>query len=118
VLIIEDDRLAAETLCEALDTGRYAVDVAHTGSDGLARARTFPPDVVLCDVSLPDIDGYRVAREFRADQRLRGAFLVALTGHARPEDEQKAHDAGFDMHVAKPISLKRLEQVMADATRT
>jgi CheY-like chemotaxis protein len=117
VLIIEDNRLAAETLCEALEPGKYTIDVAYTGSEGLALARTFPPDVVLCDVSLPDMDGYRIAREFRADQRLRSAFLVALTGHTRAEDETKAHDAGFDRHVAKPLSLKKLEQVMADATR-
>jgi two-component system, chemotaxis family, CheB/CheR fusion protein len=118
VLVIEDNRLAADTLCEALEMGNCTVDVAHTGSDGLAKAQSLPPDVVLCDVSLPDTDGYQLARKFRADERLRGAFLVAVTGHALSEDEQKARDAGFDRHVAKPLSLKKLEQLMADATRT
>ena len=112
VLVIEDNVLAAETLREALQLANCDVEIVHTGSDAIAWAPTFVPDVVLCDIGLPDMDGYEVARRLRADERLRSAVLVALTGHARPEDEQRARDAGFDRHVAKPLSLKKLEQLM------
>jgi CheY-like chemotaxis protein len=114
VLVIEDNVLAAETMREALEIGGHTVDVAHTGSGGVAMALAVFPDVVFCDVSLPDIDGLEVARALRSDERLRAAFLVAVTGHALPSDEKKALDAGFDRYVAKPLSLKRLEQVMAE----
>jgi CheY-like chemotaxis protein len=64
-------------------------------------------DVVLCDVGLPDMSGYDVAREIRADARLSQAQLVALTGYAQPEDRERAVDAGFDAHLSNPPLLDR-----------
>jgi len=115
VLVIEDSRLAAEAMRDALELGSHTVDVARTGSEGIDKARSFLPDVVLCDVGLPDMDGYQVARTLRADRRLCSAFLVALTGHTLHKDEIAAAEAGFDRHVAKPLGLRKLEQLMADA---
>jgi two-component system CheB/CheR fusion protein len=91
------------------------VEVAHDGSDGLDRAREFGPDVVLCDVGLPQMDGYLVAKAFRADPGLREAFLVALTGYGLPEDERRATDAGFDTHLIKPAAIEQIQEVIGRA---
>jgi CheY-like chemotaxis protein len=69
---------------------------------------------VLCDIGLPGMDGFEVARAFRADPALKGAFLVALSGYALPEDVQRASQAGFERHLAKPPSLEKLEQMLAN----
>jgi PAS domain S-box-containing protein len=112
VLIIEDNVDAADSLREALDLAGHQVQVAYNGPDGIDRARAFKPHVVLCDVGLPVMSGYDVARAFRADAALRSTHLVALTGYAQAEDRKQAADAGFDGHIAKPMSLKQIEDVL------
>jgi PAS domain S-box-containing protein len=115
VLVIEDDEDAATTLREVLELDEHVVEVAYTGREGIAKARAFHPDVVLCDISLPGMDGYEVAREMRADPELGRAGLVALSGYAQPEDVAMAKEAGFDAHLAKPPSIDALERTLADA---
>jgi two-component system CheB/CheR fusion protein len=116
VLVIEDNVDAADTLRQVLELREHAVEVAHDGPEGLAKARQFRPDVVLCDIGLPGMDGYAVARAFRTDEALKRTSLVALSGYAQPEDLRRAREAGFDRHLAKPPSLERLEQVLASLT--
>ncbi len=113
VLIIEDNIDAADSLRDALDLGDHDVEVAYSGPEGIERARTFRPEVVLCDIGLPGMDGFAVARAFRADEALKGVFLVALSGYALPEDVQRAAEAGFERHLAKPPSLEKLEGLLA-----
>ena len=113
VLVIEDNVDAADSLREVLLFGDHQVEVAYNGPEGLARAREFKPEVVLCDIGLPSMDGYEVARAFRADDALKGVFLVALSGYALPEDLQRAQEAGFDRHLAKPPSIERIEEALA-----
>jgi two-component system CheB/CheR fusion protein len=112
VLVIEDNVDAADSLREALMLARHEVLVAYRGPDGLEKAREFKPDVVLCDIGLPEMDGYQVARAIRADDQLRNVQLIALTGYALPQDLVKAKEAGFDQHLAKPPSLEKLEEVL------
>jgi len=114
VLIIEDNRDAADSLREVLQFGGHVVEVAYNGPDGLAQARSFNPEIVLCDIGLPGMDGYQVARSFRADEALKGVYLVALSGYALPDDLQRAWEAGFERHLAKPSSLEKLEELMAE----
>jgi CheY-like chemotaxis protein len=76
-------------------------------------ARSLEPDVVICDIGLPEMDGYAVARAMRADPNLRGVTLVALTGYAAPEDVARAKEAGFGAHLAKPPSFERLVQILS-----
>jgi len=116
ILIIEDNPDVAHSLGEALRFLKHTVEVAASGPEGLARARGFRPEVVLCDIGLPGMDGYEVARAFRADPDLRATFLVALTGYALPEDQSKAQQAGFDLHLAKPTSISDLQKTLAKAT--
>jgi len=115
VLVIEDNADAADSLREALVLSGHAVEVAYDGTDGLAKAHSFKPEMVLCDIGLPGMDGYQVARSIRADPSLRSTFLVALTGYAMPGDVALALEAGFDQHLAKPPTLEKLEQVLAGA---
>jgi PAS domain S-box-containing protein len=89
VLIIEDNVDVANSLREALGFLKHTVEVAHNGPEGLAKAREFKPEIVLCDIGLPGMDGYDVARAFRADPGLSGLFLVALTGYALPRTRAK-----------------------------
>ncbi|HSP81967.1 MAG TPA: response regulator, partial [Myxococcaceae bacterium] len=111
-LVIEDNVDAAESLKEALELSGHAVSVAHSGSEGLARARELSPEVILCDIGLPGMDGYEVARALRADPALRSVGLVALTGYASPDDQRRAREAGFQLHLAKPPDLDVLERVV------
>jgi two-component system CheB/CheR fusion protein len=113
VLIIEDNIDAADSLREALEFSEHEVEVAYNGPAGIAKARKYKPEVVFCDIGLPGMDGFDVARAFRADDALRGTYLVALSGYAQPEDVLRASEAGFDQHLAKPPSLERLEQALA-----
>ena len=117
VLIVEDNPDAADTLCEMLLTWEHEVEVARDGLDGVAKARAFRPDLVLCDLGLPKLDGYQVARAIRSDPELAGIYLVAVTGYASSDDQRRAADAGFNRHLAKPVPVDVIEEVLATAPR-
>jgi CheY-like chemotaxis protein len=117
VLVVEDNADGAETLREVLELGGHAVEVACSGPAAIDQARAFRPEVVLCDIGLPGMDGYEVARRMRADPALRAVTLVALTGYAGPEDVARSIDAGFDHHLAKPPSTEELERVVQQERR-
>jgi two-component system CheB/CheR fusion protein len=112
ILVIEDNADAAESLSLALEMAGHEVEVAHDGPSGLVRAREFSPHVVLCDVGLPEMDGYMVAKAMRAERGIRETFLVALTGYGLPEDQQRTADAGFDAHLTKPASIEQIQDVI------
>jgi PAS domain S-box-containing protein len=116
ILIIEDHRDAAESLQMLLEISGHEVQTAPDGATGLEAARRFRPDVVLCDVGLPNgMNGYDVARALRAEPDLRSCLLVALTGYGQAEDQRLAHEAGFDQHLTKPVDLVVLERVLGAA---
>lgn len=112
VLIIEDNVDAADSLRDVLQLGGHQVEVAYEAASGMELARTFRPEVILCDIGLPGMDGYGVARAVRSDPTLRSTFMVALTGYALPEDLTRARQAGFDQHLPKPPDLQRVEQIL------
>jgi two-component system CheB/CheR fusion protein len=116
VLVIEDNADAAESLRSVLEFMGHRVQLAGDGRTGVQRAREFEPEIVFCDIGLPQMDGYAVARALRAESKLRDVFLVAMTGYALPEDQRKAAEAGFHEHVAKPPSIERLEDLLARAS--
>jgi two-component system CheB/CheR fusion protein len=115
VLLVEDSLDSAESLMSVLECMGHDVRVAHDGVAALVLARDFRPEIVICDLGLPEMDGYDVARAFRADEGLRSAHLIALSGYARPEDLERASEAGFDEHVAKPASPDALARLIAKA---
>jgi PAS domain S-box-containing protein len=114
VLVIEDNVDAAEMLRTVLELGGHLVRVANDGASGLAEARAFGPEVVLCDIGLPGLDGFGVARAMRADEALQDVVLVALSGYVFEEDRHRAMAAGFDRHIAKPASPETLARLLED----
>ncbi len=113
VLLIEDNADAAETLLEVLKLWGHDALLARSGPEGLRRAKELSPEVVICDLGLPGMDGFTVARGLRAEPALTQAVLVALSGYALPADVQRAIEAGFDHHFAKPPDLGRLATLLA-----
>ncbi|HEY8535511.1 MAG TPA: ATP-binding protein [Vicinamibacterales bacterium] len=117
ILLIEDNRDAALSLAEALELQGHHVEVAHTGRDGIEKASALVPDLVLCDIGLPVVDGYEVARRLRADERLRSTLLVAVSGYAAAQDRARAQEAGFDHHVAKPLTAELFAGILRQLGR-
>src|SRR5207244_12216342 len=89
------------------------VEVAFGGREALAAARSRPPELVFLDIGMPDIDGYEVARQLRAEFDGEAMALVALTGWGTDQDRSRSKDAGFDFHLTKPVDLAAREGVMA-----
>jgi PAS domain S-box-containing protein len=112
ILVIEDNVDAARSIAEVLEMEGHRVHVATDGLSGIAKARELRPEVVMCDIGLPDIDGYEIARTLRADG-LRSTRLIALSGYAQHEDRQRAKEAGFDAHLPKPPPLDELNALLA-----
>jgi len=113
VLIIEDSLDSGQSLADLLELEGYRVRLARDARSGIELAREHRPDVVLCDIGLPDLEGYEVARTLRQDDALRSTRLVALSGYAQPEDRERSRAAGFDAHVAKPATLETLRSALA-----
>jgi signal transduction histidine kinase/ActR/RegA family two-component response regulator len=115
VLIVEDNEDAADALSELIGLIGFDVDVAHNGRSALVRAIATPPDLVLCDLGLPDgMDGYAVARALRAESRLHHARIIAVSGYSQPKDHANAKQAGFDRLVSKPITAEILEALLKE----
>jgi PAS domain S-box-containing protein len=115
ILIIEDNMDSADALAEALRVNGHEVQHAYNGRVGLELAKGFAPEILLCDVGLPGMDGYAVARAFRADPDLKDVWLIALTGYAQADDVQRALQAGFSRHLAKPFDPELLGRLLDEA---
>src|SRR5258706_8223708 len=113
-LLIEDHVDAAESLAMLLQLIGHEVEVAFDGADGLAKASNLRPDVVFCDIGLPGMDGYEVARALRAAPETRSAFLIALTGYGQEDDRRRALEAGYDAHLTKPADLEALRRMLEE----
>ena len=111
--------LAATSSLEAGDFEKFrieAVRVLKSQTDWMALEvlHTFTADVVLLDVGLPDLDGYEVARRMRLLEGGDLLKIVALTGYGQAEDQRRAFEAGFDIHLTKPVKCEKLRQVLAE----
>jgi CheY-like chemotaxis protein len=113
VLVVDDNRDAAELVAEALTLSGFATCVAFDGPSALAAAPNFAPDVALLDLGLPVMDGFALARRLRELDGLAGLRLVAVTGYGQPSDRDRSRQAGFDEHLVKPVELDRVEGVVA-----
>lgn len=111
LLYIEDNPVNAMILHAMLED-LYDVQVESDPVVGMAAARARPPDLLLLDIQLPGIDGYGVLARLRADPRLAGLPVVAVTANAMPEDRSRARSAGFDAYLTKPVDLDLLQQTV------
>ena len=114
ILIIEDNPDAAHSLRDLLELSGHRVEIAYSGPEGVRTALRLGPAVVLCDIGLPGMDGYAVARQLRERPETASSRLVALTGYGRDEDRQLAQEAGFDLHLVKPVAPDELRQRLED----
>ena len=113
ILLVEDNADIGETLRDLLEILGHDVELVNDGLRGVQRALASLPEVMLVDIGLPGIDGYEVARQVRASAEGRKMIMLALTGYGRPEDRQKARDAGFDAHLVKPVDPDELLRTLA-----
>lgn len=112
VLVVDDNRDAAESLAMLLRTAGAEVHVAHDGPAALAEFERCEPDVVLLDIGMPGMDGYEVARRLREISAGQRVAIVALTGWGQDDDRQRVRDAGFDHHLVKPVDLALLQALL------
>lgn len=108
ILLIEDNEDGREMMATMLADYGYEVLEAADGIEGLRIAATGMPDIALVDIGLPSIDGYEVARRLRANPETSEIRLIALTGYGLAEDQRRAMDAGFDLHLVKPVNFELL----------
>ena len=117
ILVIEDNADTRDVLKLMLEVEGASVETAENGEQGLRAAERLRPDIVLCDIGLPDIDGFEVARRIRARTDLAVSRLIALTGYGQAEDMRQAIKAGFDAHLTKPVNLDQLMALLVPAAR-
>ena len=116
VLVVDDHLDAADASCMLLTVLGHHARPAINGGQALEEAERFQPEVVICDIGLPDISGYEVARALRRRFGA-GVFLAALSGWSQPEDRVRSIAAGFDEHWIKPANAKMLTNILAASRR-
>lgn len=108
VLVVEDDHDSAVSLRKLLELCGYTVSVASSGRECLETAKKISPDVVLCDIGLPDADGFQLAVALRNNPATARARLIAVTAYGSDQDKQRSRDAGFQLHLVKPVKPEKL----------
>lgn len=114
ILVVEDNRDSADTLAKLLELAGYHVSIAYTAMDGLESAKRIRPDVILCDIGLPDSDGFALAEALHANPLTSTARLIAVTAYGKPGDLERSRRAGFALHLVKPVSPGELLQTLED----
>jgi CheY-like chemotaxis protein len=112
ILVVDDDRDSAETLAVLLRVDGYRVETAYDGMEAVRVAANCQPQLVLLDISMPEIDGFDVATKLRAQPWARNLRIVAVTGWNRVDDRERARTAGFDEYLVKPLDLPQLKTVL------
>jgi CheY-like chemotaxis protein len=112
ILLIEDNELNRDMLSRRLMRRGYEVELAVDGIDGLRMAVAVSPDLILLDLSLPEMDGWDVLRHLKQDAKMKHIPVVALTAHALVTDRARAIEAGFDEYDIKPVEMTRLLKKM------
>ena len=105
ILVVDDNEDAADTIAQALRELGHEVRTAQDGAAALVCLESFTPEVAILDIGLPVMDGYELARHIRLQERLANTRLIALTGYGQGADKVRAHEAGFDVHLVKPVDL-------------
>ncbi len=112
ILVVDDNVDSAISMAMLLRMSGNETRIAHDGEAALQMADSFKPDLVLLDIGLPKLDGYEVARRIRSQPWGSGMHLVAVTGWGQDEDRRNTAQAGFDLHMVKPVDLESLDKLM------
>jgi DNA-binding response OmpR family regulator len=114
ILIVDDDRASAHAMSTLLLVKGNEVRTASDGFDALYEADIFRPEIILLDIGLPKLNGYEVAKEIKKNAWASDVLLVAVTAWSADEDRRLAMEAGFDLHLAKPVKVADLEEQIAE----
>jgi CheY-like chemotaxis protein len=113
ILIIDDIADVADVLKMLLDLEGFETLVAYSGQSALESAGEFRPDVVICDIGLPEMDGHEIARRLRGDPKVASATLIALTGWGAEGEVRRTRESGFDFHLVKPVDANALLDLLS-----
>jgi len=116
VLVVDDNVDAAESTAAYLRLEGHEVKTVSDGNEALASVRVFAPHVIVLDIGLPGLDGYAVAQALRQEPKLKGAYLIAVSGYGQESDQRRALEAGFDRYLTKPVDLAELERLFGGST--
>jgi two-component system cell cycle response regulator DivK len=112
ILIVEDNEMNRNMLSRRLIRRGHEVTMAVDGQEGIDMARAEKPDLILMDMSLPQVDGWEATKQLKADDTTASIPVIALTAHAMAGDREKAIEGGFDEYETKPVDLARLIEKM------
>jgi CheY-like chemotaxis protein len=113
ILVVDDNADAAHSLGVLLGIWGHEVQIAHDGASALQLAREFDPELVFLDIGLPEMNGYEVARRLRQEAGVARARFVALSGYGTDRDHLRSREAGFALHLVKPVDPTRLSAAIA-----
>jgi len=114
--VVEDNQDAGEMYRILIELAGHEALLAENGVLGLELFKSAHPDIAFVDIGLPGMDGYEIARRFRAEPNGAGVFLVALTGYGSASDRDRSREAGFDLHLLKPVDPETLQSVLDGRT--
>jgi CheY-like chemotaxis protein len=109
LLIVEDEADTAQTLASLLRLQGYSVTIAADGPGALQAVQAEPPDVILLDIGLPELNGYEVAKRVREQDSVKKPLLIAVTGYGQDAQRLRSYEVGIDLHLTKPVSIEELQ---------
>jgi len=110
VLVIDDEEHILQMIKNRLQKDGFTIDTAKNGSEGFQKAIENPPDVILLDVMLPDIDGKDLCKKLKANQFTENIPVIFLTAKNTPEEKMEEYEAGGECHIQKPFEGKELKE--------
>lgn len=112
ILLIDDDRNNADLLALIFEREGAKVCVKYSGKTALEALEDFDPDLAIIDIGMEEMDGCELAKYFRQHEKIKHMPLIALTGYGGPKDKSRIKNAGFDLHLIKPIDAKLISQIL------
>ena len=112
ILVVDDDRATAYTMALLVRTLGCEAKAVYSGAAAIEQVADFEPDMALIDIGMPGCDGYQTVAGIRQQPAGTHVILVAVTGWSRDEDKRRAYDAGFDLHVTKPMRVETLKELL------
>lgn len=117
VLVVDDNKDTADSMSLLLRRSGHDIRTAYSGAAALSEVAACPPDAVLLDLGLPEMDGYEVARRLRNHPQCKDVLLIAISGYGQESDRQRTQDAGFDAHLVKPVDIQKVQEVLGALAR-
>lgn len=108
ILLVDDEKDFIDTLAERLMAKGFKIIEAFDGKEGLEKAHTEKPDVIVLDVTMPEMNGYDVCRKLKIDEKYKDIPIIMLTGNVQPNDVEFGKENGADVYLTKPLELKLL----------